>query len=475
MEEQIQAQLNKITAGNPTIELVRPCRMEDGILSFDSNDTLQLIPFFDKEKEKLDITFFIPASGSGSRMFDTMFDYLNNTKDYKPDTIKTVEKFLNSIHEFAFFNKIPINYKKEIKLGTVNIRDLVESIVLDKHLNLGGLPKGLIPFHRYGKFIITPFQEHIIQGSKVAGDNANFHFTINPQFKGEIEETIQILRAITGIEFNYFFSEQNEKTHAFAFDKNNHPVKFKDGAYLKRPAGHGALIHNLNEIDSDIVFIKNIDNIQHYSKAKNSIQTQKILGGKLIQFQQKVFAIVRELLKENNDYLKSIEAINAEYKLGLSKEDLGNKTFLIHYFNRPIRICGMVKNEGQPGGGPFWVRDKDGITSKQIIEKSQIDKNTEQLNISLHATHFNPVYLVCGLKNHKNEKYDLHQFKNENHYFLVQKKNKGKSIKYIEEPGLWNGAMYNWLTLFYEIDSNCFSPVKTIMDLLHPLHVEDKN
>ena len=475
MEEQIQAQLKKINAGNPTIQLVRPCRLEDGILTFDANDTSSLIPFFDKEKDKFDITFFIPASGSGSRMFDTLFDYINTSSEFKNETIKTVEKFLNSIHEFAFFNKIPINYKKEIKHGTVNIRDLIESIILEKHLNLGNLPKGLIPFHRYGKFIITPFQEHIIQGSKIAGDNANFHFTINPQFKEEIDETIQILRAITGIEFNYFFSEQNEKTHALAFDKHNHPVQFKDGSYLKRPAGHGALIYNLNKIESDIVFIKNIDNVQHYSNAKKSIETQKFLGGKLIQFQKKVHDIVNDLKNNKPEVLTHIEALNNTYNLGLTLENLKDQKFLTHFFDRPIRICGMVKNEGQPGGGPFWVKDENGNVSKQIIEKSQIDKNSEQLNISLHATHFNPVYLVCGMKDYQGKKYDLHEFKNENHYFLVQKKNKGKNIKYIEEPGLWNGGMYDWLTLFYEIDSNCFSPVKTIMDLLHPLHVESKN
>jgi len=473
LEQQIAIQLDQILAGNPKIKLAKPCRVGDGILTIDENHVKSLEQYFEIGKEEKEITFFIPASGSGSRMFDNLFNYLNSDNNISPETFKFVEKLLNRINEFAFYNKIPRALKASIKSGDVVIRDLIEFILLNnKGLKLGSVPKGLVPFHRYGKFIINPFQEHIIQGAKIAGDNTNFHFTIDPKFQDEIKRSIQIIREISGIDFQYFFSEQDQNTHAYAFDKDNQLALDENQKPIRRPAGHGTLIDNLNAIDSDLIFIKNIDNVQHYRKAGVSLSTKRILGGLTLQFQTKVFEIIEALNSNNNDSLVLVSTLNSDYNLDLSETQLNDKTFLMDYFNRPIRVCGMVKNEGQPGGGPFWVSDDKGNLSKQIIEKSQIASDTDQLSISLHATHFNPVELICAVRNYKGEKFNLKEFVDENQYFLVNKTHEGKEISYIEKPGLWNGGMFDWLTLFYEIDSQCFSPVKTVLDLLNPLHLE---
>ncbi len=472
MKDSKDIQLDKILAGNPKIKLVKPCRIGDGILAVDDNDIKRLEQQFETEKEQKEITFFIPASGSGSRMFDSLFDYLKSKNNIAPETFKFIEKLLSHINEFAFYNKLPRHFKSDIKSGDVNIRSLVEYILSEKGLNLGVMPKGLIPFHRYGKFIINPFQEHILQGAKVAGDKTHFHFTINKKFEKEIERSIQIIREISGVDFHYHFSEQDTATHAYAFTKNHELAVDQDQNVIRRPSGHGALINNLNDIDSDLIFIKNIDNVQHYQKAFTSLQTKKVLAGLTLEFQSKVFKLIRAINAKSDIIDELALDLNLNYHLNLTERELQDHSFLLSYFNKPIRVCGMVKNEGQPGGGPFWISDEAGNLSKQIIEKSQIATDDKQVSISLHATHFNPVELICAVKDFEGNKFNLNDYVNNDQYFLVNKTHMGVDINYIEQPGLWNGGMYGWLTLFYEIDSRCFSPVKTVLDLLNPLHLE---
>jgi len=470
----LEKQKNNLLAGNPTIKLVRPCRINDGISRIPQSVENLLLNQFETQKDNLEITFFVPASGSGSRMFDNLYDFLASDGDLKPSTYESIEKLLNRFKDFALYNLLPRHFKLSIKDGTVNIIDLVEFLLTEKGLNLGNSPKGLIPFHRYGKFIISPFQEHIVQGSKIGGDNAHFHFTINRSFEEKIEHNLSVLKEVTGIDFIYTFSEQNKSTDAFTFDEKNQPIVDKESNYLMRPAGHGALIENLNTVNADIVFIKNIDNVQHYTKAQIAIQTKKILGGQLIKFQKSVHDILHAIKQKNTDTERLIRELNEEYQLKLTENQLSDNSFIFNYLNRPIRVCGMVPNEGQIGGGPFWVEDKSKQISKQIIEKSQISNKNTLESPFLRGTHFNPVEIICALKNYEGKKFNLNDFTNENHYFLVSKKYQGKHIRYIEKPGLWNGGMYNWLTLFFEIDASCFSPVKTLTDLLNPLHLEKK-
>lgn len=471
METKITTQLAKIIKGNPTLDLIKPCRINDGISKLDKSQSENFTRIFDKKQTDKKITFFIPASGSGSRMFGSLFDFIENKDFASQDTIEFIEQFLNNIENFSFYNKLPKVYKDDLKKGNVNIPSLIRFILLEEGLNFGQLPKGLIPFHLYDKFIINPFQEHILQGTKIAGEKAEFHFTINPNFEKQIDKSIKILKEITGIDFSYSFSNQTTTSHSIAFSNNNEPAKNTDNETILRPSGHGALVENLDKIDADIIFIKNIDNVQHFDKAEVALNTKKALGGLLIKFQEDIFKLLNAIDSKSNDWVQLLKDINSNYKLNISSENSNNIDWVENHFNRPIRICGMVKNEGQAGGGPFWVKGKNGKTTPQIIEKSQINPN--QLSIMLHATHFNPVDIVCGTKNYKNQKFDLSNFVNDDLYFIVHKKEKGIPIKYIEKPGLWNGAMYNWLTLFYEIDSDCFSPVKTVLDLLKPLHLED--
>ncbi len=474
MNSALEQQRRSLLAGNPTVKLVRPCRINDGISKIPQNLEQNLLNRFETEKDHLDITFFIPASGSGSRMFDNLYDFLVSDGDLKPKTYESIEKLLNRFKDFALYNLLPRHFKLSVKNGTVNIKELVEFLLTEKGLNLGNSPKGLIPFHRYGKFIISPFQEHVVQGAKIAGDNAHFHFTINRKFEDKIEHNLSVLKEVTGIDFIYTFTEQNKATDAFTFNQDNQPIIDEDSNYLMRPAGHGALIENLNTVEADIVFIKNIDNVQHYTKAQIAIRTKKILGGQLIKFQKLVHNILHLIDQKNNDAKQLIIDLNEEYQLKLTDSQIGDLDFIYDYLNRPIRICGMVPNEGQIGGGPFWVEDDTKEISKQIIEKSQISSKHTFESPFLRGTHFNPVEIICAVKNYKGEKFNLSHYTNESHYFLVSKKHQGQDVRYIEKPGLWNGGMYNWLTLFFEIDPNCFSPVKNLTDLLNPLHLEKK-
>jgi hypothetical protein len=463
-------ELEQINKGNPKITLRRACRINDGIELLSKNEIQKLVTEFDKSKNQLDITFFTPASGSGSRMFGALYDFLDDANISNQKILEFVELILHKIESFPFYNYLPQSYKKSLENGDIDINELIKFILYEEGLNYGQMPKGLIPFHTYGEFIINPFQEQILQGVKIANEEAKFHFTINPTFKNNIDESIKILKQITGLDFTFSFSEQQTHTHSIAFTEDNKVAEINNEPIL-RPSGHGALLDNLNNINSDIIFIKNIDNIQHSNQAKKSISTKKGLAGLLIDFQSKVKSLLLEIDENSDNFIKSTSNLNKSFNLKLSQNQLSDKQYLFNFFNRPIRICGMVKNEGQAGGGPFWVEDSNGQVTKQIIEKSQIDP--KQRSIMLHATHFNPVDIVCWMKDYKGHKFDLNNYSNQDLYFIVNKTQFGIPIKYIEKPGLWNGGMYNWLTLFYEIDSNCFSPVKTVLDLLKPLHQED--
>ncbi|MGV6861218.1 MAG: DUF4301 family protein [Putridiphycobacter sp.] len=469
MKTTISTQKEKIINGSPVLNLIKPCRINDGINQLTPEQKNAYLDYFNRQRNDINTAFFIPASGSGSRMFGKLFNYIEENTD--EETIEFIEQFLNNIDSFAFFNKLPKEIKSDIYKGNINIEELFKFILNENGLNLGHLPKGLVPFHLYGKFIINPFQEQVLQGVKIANENSEFHFTINDNFKAEISKSINILKDITGINLSCNFSVQDPNSNSFAFDLNhNLALEGDSNEPIRRPAGHGALIENLNQIDSDFIFIKNIDNVQHYNKAKTSIETNKVLGGVLLSLKQKVDTLLSSIEAQSSQVEMLTEEISSIFNIQLSQAQKADHEFLKDYFNRPIRVCGMVKNQGQAGGGPFWVKDENGNINKQIIEKSQISQN--QLSILLHASHFNPVILACAVKDYKNQKFNLLNYVNNDLYFVVKKNHKGQEIQYIEQPGLWNGGMHHWLTLFYEIDQACFSPVKTVLDLLKSPHQE---
>jgi hypothetical protein len=471
LQDKIEAQRKKIEQGNPYLDLVGPCRLEDGIHQIRQKDKEDLIANFDQSKGDLKISFFIPASGSGSRMFSALFEVTQNETP-SATSISFADNFIDKLEYLPFFDSTLAKLKNDYvegRIDRVEVLDYVLKKNKEQGLGLGEKPKGLIPFHSYDSFIANPFQEHLIQGREIGGHSAAFHFTINSQFEHEIIDAINAVDKDHGATFKFEFSEQDPNTNAIAFNDKLEPIFLEGERVLTRPAGHGTLINNLNKIDADIIFIRNIDNMQHYRKAETSMLTRKTLAGALIDFKEKVGNVLSKV-ERNHAFESSIKSLNDTYDLRLSDKQLQDSTHAFQALNRPIRICGMVKNEGQPGGGPFWVKDENGNVSRQIVEKSQISDSEKHLKLLDHATHFNPVELFCSIKNYKGEKFDLINYVNKDHYFIVKKTQEGEPITYIEEPGLWNGAMANWITLFYEIESNCFSPVKTVLDLLDPPH-----
>jgi len=295
-------------------------------------------------------------------------------------------------------------------------------------------------------------------------DNVSFHFTVQPKFEDAIRKGIYQAQGLTGQIYNVSFSDQDQKTNSIAFIDNGEPLKLEDGRILERPAGHGALLENLNKIDTDLIFIKNIDNLQHLSKSDKATTIWKLLGGIMIDYREKVKKIVE------SPSIEGITLLNNEYQL-FDANILKNMSIeeMLALLNRPSRVCGMVRNDGQPGGGPFWIND-NGIISKQIIEKSQITMKGNQYRLMVQSTHFNPVMIVASPKDLNGNKFDLQDFKDESKFFVVKKKYKGQSISFTELPGLWNGSMAHWNSIFVEIPSVTFSPVKTVLDLLEDAH-----
>ncbi len=458
----IDTQRRKVFGEQPELKIISPCRLGEGIINSDDEQRDLLINKF--ENTDIKTTFFIPASGSGSRMFQFLFDFL---EDPTEENTSQVERFLNYIEDFAFFNKLPIKIRKKIKNQDINLDEFVRYLLTGVGMGFGELPKGLIPFHKNGPFVLNPYQEQLLQGLQIKEEKTSFHYTIKASFEEQIDKELENLKGIIGHDVDVSFSFQDSITDAIAFDDEKNPMILENGEMLTRPSGHGALLDNLNSIESDLIFIKNIDNIQHFTKSKASQETWKYLGGMAIWFQERVNKLIKspsleELVKLNSRY----QFLHENQLTNLNEEDIPE------LLNRPFRICGMVRNEGQAGGGPFWVEEEGKIT-KQIVEKSQINLKGKQYKLMVQSTHFNPVVIVAVNKDINGRPFDLREFCDESKYFVVNKKYKGKNISFSELPGLWNGSMAHWNTIFVEIPTKSFSPVKTVLDLLGKAHKED--
>ncbi|MET0759510.1 MAG: DUF4301 family protein, partial [Flavobacterium sp.] len=395
--------------------------------------------------------------------------------------------FLTGMDKFPFFETINEKLKEVYpdfdswKKDQKNYH-FIKTILASDYFDFANKPKGILPFHKYESHLATPVEEHLNESIMYASSNkiSHLHFTVSEihqkQFENAINNVKSKLEAQSKTAIDINFSYQKTSTDTIAVDLDNIPFRSDSGKLFFRPGGHGALIENLNALHADIIFIKNIDNV-----IQNHIESialyKKALAGILMELQRQVFRYLNEIekIKENNTeeivtFVKN--KLNAEVIDDFSKYTLENKiSYLKEILNRPIRVCGMVKNEGEPGGGPFWIRDMKGNLSLQIIETSQIDlQNPNQADILNKATHFNPVDLVCGIKNYRGKKFDLTKFIDHKSGFIVEKNNKGKALKAYELPGLWNGAMANWITIFVEVPLITFNPVKTVNDLLKPAH-----
>lgn len=409
---------------------------------------------------------FIPASGAATRMFKDLYAYLEDQVD-----TKFVEAFFKHLEEFAFYEELKKPLDMEL-LDKHKVEDRVSIIktLLNHEMNYGRFPKALIKFHRYEDWISTPIDEHIYEGENYLDANqVNLHFTISKEDEDRFNAYVK--KATEGKDhINITYSFQKERTDTMAVDLANEPFTLENGEVLYRPGGHGALLANLNELEEDIIFIKNIDNVSHRSQVEETIESKKMLASIGIEVKEQIDTYIQDLL-DNDFILTEIEqfieeVLNITLKVELTKERA------LDFLNRPLRVCGVVKNEGEPGGGPFVVDNGDYL-DLQICETSEIDMNNrEQVEILNSSEYFNPVDLVCFVEDYKGEKYNLLDFSNKDRYFISEKTHEGKPLKALEHPGLWNGAMHNWNTLFVEIPLSTFNPVKTVNDLLKEGHRE---
>ncbi len=487
--EKINEQLKSFASGFPFLEIRSAAEPGKGVVQVRENELPTLLNQWDEYlKSDATIIKFVPASGAASRMFKDLFEFLEKEGDEPMNSFE--KKFFSEIKNFAFYDELndvcKKNNRKSIDelLKDNQFKPIVENLLSEKGLNYGLLPKGLLRFHSYKTEKRTPMQEHLVEGALYAAGktgNANIYFTVSTEhrqlFEKHLNETLPAFERKFGVKYNVSFSEQKPSTDTIAVDSINQP--FRDNAELVfRPGGHGALIENLNDLNGDIVFIKNIDNVVPDSLKSSTVTYKKVIAGMLVNIQKQCFAYLQELENESiSDAKLSIIAQFCEVRLNnhhpnlhsLSHEEL--KKYLILKLNRPIRVCGMVRNVGEPGGGPFLTVNSDGTVSPQILESSQIDlTNPTDKEIMLKSTHFNPVDLVCSLKNFKGEKFDLVQFVDPNTGFISLKSKSGKELKALELPGLWNGAMSDWNTIFVEVPIETFNPVKTVNDLLRPQH-----
>lgn len=455
--DRIEKQLAFFREGIPAVNLHSAAKIFKGI------DSLNEIPMEAENIRDYKIVNFIPASGAATRMFKDLYGFIE-TK-YKTDYITS---FVTHMQFFPFYKKALSDKLKN------NGLDLVEYILSPSGLGYGNYPKGLIPFHKYKSEVRTAFEEHLRHADMYSSNL--FHFTISKEHHEAFKKNLKLIKENLGKELNVEFSFQKPETDTIAVDSDNQPFQ-ENGELLFRPGGHGALIENLNDIDADIVFIKNIDNVAVTSLAIKNAKYKRQLLAKLLRIQGEVYKTLKNVIEGQLIELNEAEVF-AKTKLNIVFGDWYNelstkdkKEYLIKKLNRPIRVCGMVKNEGQPGGGPFWVKATNGEISLQIVEGAQMDKSDpKQVEIINQATHFNPVDLVCGIRDYKGDKFNLLDFVDPNTAFITEKTRNGKKIKALELPGLWNGAMANWNTIFVEVPSHTFNPVKTVNDLLKPAH-----
>ena len=495
--KQVEAQVSRIKNGMSYSNLISAATIGNGIESYNESETQDLIESYEAKQSSLNIVKFVPASGAATRMFKFLFQFLNNFNPEK-DTIESyaekqndslIKIFVSGLEKFPFYEEVLLKAKAiNPNFDSLNEREtyleIVKTILSSDGLNYSFLPKGLLPFHKYPSGASTPFQEHLMESTLYASSNgnANLHFTVSEKhhsyFDAELDKFKTDLETETNTTFNVSYSYQNQATETLALTTDNEIFRNEDGSILFRPAGHGALLENLNELNNDIVFIKNVDNIVVLDLNKKVSNYKKMLAGVLIEAQAQAFEYLRALDKtiEETKLLEIAAFISSKMNVVIDDgfDDFSQsekQTYLKDKLNRPIRICGMVKNEGEPGGGPFWVKDEDGNTSLQIVEFAQIDiDNQAQADIVKNATHFNPTDLVCGVKNYKGEKFDLMNYVDPEAAFITMKTQNGIDIQALELPGLWNGSMAYWNSIFVEIPVETFNPVKTVNDLLKPVH-----
>ncbi len=488
---QIEKQIETFQNGIKPVKVVSAATLANGIEAISEADRKKLIDKYEDEKGNLQIVKFVPASGAATRMFKFLHRFLTQYQP-KEEKIKSflskssnkneLITFFENRKHFAFYNKWKRKCKKIYPYRNTTTKGMrwfqMASVLLGKEgLNYGNLPKGLISFHSYKQHAATAFEEQLFEAAFYASVEKEVfvHFTFSEEhvkkFKKKYKKIQPLLKRKTGANFNISYSFQKKETDTITVTPDNKIIRNSKGELIFRPSGHGALLQNLNEIDADLVFIKNIDNVITRNHINEIAHYKKLLAGKLLWLQENIFRLLNKL--DTNQQTETVieEARSFLFKHLSIKNPPKDLAQIRTLLNRPIRVCGMVKNTGAPGGGPFWVKDENEKISLQIVELSQINtSNPNQKAIVNSATHFNPVDIVCGLRNYKGDKFDLQQFTNPDWKIISEKSINGNAVKALELPGLWNGAMANWNTVFVEVPLITFNPVKTVNDLLKKEH-----
>ena len=500
--EQVKAQIRIFQKPLFFARLRRPCTLGDGIQQISPDKLDHYIELHGAAAREGRFIKFVPASGAASRMFKLLFEiYDENSfpsmEAFRAQAAKGDQRskdflcFQDGIRRMGFFEDLKAMMEKkglsaENLLGQNQWQEILKYLLTEQGLDYEVLPKGLLKFHQYPNGNRTAFEEHLVEAIHTVRDGkgtCRLHLTVSPEHEEAFRQCFERIRSRYERQFQcrleVTFSIQKHSTDTIAVDLENRPFRERDGRLLFRPGGHGALLSNLANIGGDLIYVKNIDNILPDRSREPTILWKKVLGGLLVEIQKTVHGYVRQLMEGSKDVeLFEIAMDLAKDRLLISKPQgfkqwtiEKKRDFLLDRLNRPLRVCGMVRNEGEPGGGPFWVEGKDGNLSLQIVESAEVDpQSNEQQAIWSSSTHFNPVDLVCAVRDFQGNPFPLKDYVNPEAVFVSQKSKDGRDLKSLELPGLWNGAMAEWITLFVEVPIATFSPVKTINDLLKPEH-----
>ena len=459
--EQVEGQIENFRNGFPPLPVTRAASPGDGIRVLDKEQIAAAEALYDSKSAGLQTVKFVPASGAATRMFKELFEFVNEGRRGEG-----IDRLLQNIERFAFFPELA----KYIAPQSTD-EQIVRNIIVDG-LGYGSKPKGLVTFHAYADSLRKPVEEHLVEGALYArmGDKVRIHFTVSPEhiagFEALLAERQHIYEERFNVRYDVSFSVQQPSTDTIAVDMENRPFRTDAGGLLFRPAGHGALIENLDALDADIIFVKNIDNVTTDRRKADTVTYKKVLAGELLRLQSRAFALI-EALRRGDD-VEAEAAAFLQNELCCKLPEGAGRDKIVSLLDRPIRVCGMVRNQGEPGGGPFWVRNAEGVEQLQIAESSQIA--ADKMDLMKSATHFNPVDLVCGVRRHDGTKFDLKRYVDPSTGFISKKSSGGRDLRAQELPGLWNGAMADWNTIFVDVPITTFSPVKVVQDLLRPEH-----
>lgn len=466
--QQVDAQLERFRKGFRHCELVRPATVGDGIVRLSEEDIDALSAAYDQSRSSLCPVKFVPASGAATRMFKSLQEFLDTGIE-----TEFTNTFFAQLPSFAFYPRLAAS-----GVDLTDKRATVAALIAADGLAYANLPKALLDFHTTDAGARTSIEEHLVEAASYATDGegvCRLHFTVSPQHRTGLIQLLETVRPAhetrLNVRFDFQFSEQHASTDTVAATENNALYRDTDKQLVFRPAGHGALLENLNNLDAQLVFVKNIDNVVHEAGLAATVRYKKALAGVLLRLQSTAREIAAETATNPTAEVLTILVQRAQNELLLQLPASCTAAQLAKAIHRPIRVCGMVPNTGEPGGGPFWVKDSAGNISLQIVEKAQVDlANPDQQQLLEGATHFNPVDLVCAIADANNQSFDLRHFRDDDQFFITEKSHNGQPIKALELPGLWNGGMAGWITVFVEVPIETFNPVKTVNDLLKAGH-----